>query len=380
MAFTLSALDYTLGSPSYTAQQDRLMMLGLAGTEGVRLMPSTTTGELAVTTTGAANGSANVSAGHILIAGATGQGAYYAYNDAATTVGPFAANSSGNPRIDVVVVRVTDSASPSVALAILQGTPAASPTAPTVTKTTGTIEVALAQVAIPNGWTTSTTLSAGNITDVRPKSFVVNSQVSATTTAGIAVQIPSPTVGQIVLDGNGIARIYDGTGWAVLYASSSSTGATAYTPSFAGTSGPTGFTANFGRWEYQFAGGGIGKLLLHTQVTLTSATWGAGNATVLNLPLWNATTAFAPVTTGLVASSSVIGSATGLYINGAAVYPISVAYNAAASGATPAQVRLYAPASATATNLANVSATAPMASAIGVVISVALEVPVSAIY
>lgn len=75
-----------------------------------------------------------------------------------------AANGSGNPRIDRVVLRL-DRTADTLILAVLQGTPAGSPSAPALTQTTsGIYEVSLAQVAVADG---ASTIAAGNVTDER---------------------------------------------------------------------------------------------------------------------------------------------------------------------------------------------------------------------
>lgn len=74
------------------------------------------------------------------------------------------ANSSGNPRIDRVVLRLDPSAN-TLALAVLEGTPGASPSAPALTQTdSGTYELSLAKVAVGNG---VSTITAGNVTEER---------------------------------------------------------------------------------------------------------------------------------------------------------------------------------------------------------------------
>lgn len=205
MAFTLTQPLYGQGG-SYTAQQDRLRINSDASTAGVKKLTAPSggvmTGDLAVTTTGAGNGSVNVAAGDVFIKHTTsGQGMYYANNDASTVVGSFAANSSGNPRIDLVCVLVTDTgATPSVAFSIVQGTPAASPVAPTPPAGSTAHYLTLAQVTIPNGFTVSSVVSAGNIVDVRPKAFVPDLSIQATpsSTGTMATQVPSPTDGQVL--------------------------------------------------------------------------------------------------------------------------------------------------------------------------------------
>jgi hypothetical protein len=77
-------------------------------------------------------------------------GAYY-INDAAKTLA-VAANSSGNPRIDRIVLR-RDLTANTVTAAVLQGTAAASPAAPALTQsTTGIWEVPIAQYRAESGF------------------------------------------------------------------------------------------------------------------------------------------------------------------------------------------------------------------------------------
>ncbi len=74
-----------------------------------------------------------------------------------------AANSSGNPRIDLVSLRYTRSTG-AVTTVVTTGTPAASPVAPTPLQNLGTassFEIPIAQVAVANG---ATTITTGNIT------------------------------------------------------------------------------------------------------------------------------------------------------------------------------------------------------------------------
>jgi len=72
-------------------------------------------------------------------------------------------NVSGNPRIDRIVARLnyTDR---KIEFAVLTGTPAGSPVAPTLTQNTTVWEISLAQIAVANGFST---IVVGNITDQR---------------------------------------------------------------------------------------------------------------------------------------------------------------------------------------------------------------------
>lgn len=78
-----------------------------------------------------------------------------------------------NPRIDRIVVQV-DWVSNLVQLAVIQGTPAASPVAPALTQNTSRWEVSLAQVRVNAN---VSTIAAGNITDERIFVKSANSEV-----------------------------------------------------------------------------------------------------------------------------------------------------------------------------------------------------------
>lgn len=81
-------------------------------------------------------------------------------NDAALTIA-VAANASGNPRIDTIVLRKSWAAQ-EVRAAILQGTPAASPVPPTLTQNPGTTyEIPLADIAVANA---AVSITGTNIT------------------------------------------------------------------------------------------------------------------------------------------------------------------------------------------------------------------------
>jgi hypothetical protein len=65
-----------------------------------------------------------------------------------------AANASGNPRIDTLVIR-KDYALQTARLTVIQGTPAASPVAPALTQSAGIMwDLPLADIAVANGFTT----------------------------------------------------------------------------------------------------------------------------------------------------------------------------------------------------------------------------------
>jgi hypothetical protein len=74
-----------------------------------------------------------------------------------------------NPRIDRVVARLSVSVNQSVTFAVLTGTPATTPTAPALTRTSETYEISLAQIAVGAG---VTSIGAGDITDERADATV----------------------------------------------------------------------------------------------------------------------------------------------------------------------------------------------------------------
>lgn len=92
-----------------------------------------------------------------------------------------ASNSSGNPRIDIVVLRCHFTNN-NIVVDVVQGTPAASPTAPSVTQNTTMWETKLADVAVANG---AVTITAGNVTDRRSYT-IVYAQYLRTTSLNLA--------------------------------------------------------------------------------------------------------------------------------------------------------------------------------------------------
>lgn len=204
---------------SYTAANDRTLTKANARTAGVRrLIPASAgamQGDLAVTTTGAGNGSVNVAAGDVWIDDGTGTAFYFSNNGASVVAGPFAANSSGTSRTDLVYVLVTDTgaSAPTIAVSIATGSVVVPAKA-----------VGLATVVIPNGFTVSTTVLAANITDVRPKAQVPD--LSVTSTSAVA----SPKSGNLVFDTStapqGKLKVYDNSGAWVQVATTTGSGFT----------------------------------------------------------------------------------------------------------------------------------------------------------
>jgi hypothetical protein len=106
---------------------------------------------------------------------------HFFQSDAEETLAIATANSS-NPRIDRIVVRL-DYTSDSVQLAVLQGVPAVSPTAPALTQNSTRWEISLAQIYI--GANVST-ITAGNVTNER--NFVQNANAIAENWTNVVTQ------------------------------------------------------------------------------------------------------------------------------------------------------------------------------------------------
>lgn len=112
---------------------------------------------LTVAATSPASAGVRVFAGSALV-----QGTYYE-TDATVTLA-IAANASGNPRIDTIILR-KDFTLQTIRLAVLQGTPGATPVAPALTQSDGVMwESPLADIAVANGFST---IVAANITPRR---------------------------------------------------------------------------------------------------------------------------------------------------------------------------------------------------------------------
>ena len=106
--------------------------------------------DLAVTEKGAPDMSIDVDTGAAMV-----NGVLYR-NNASLNIAVTAADGS-NPRIDRVILRVTRGGTQTVRLAILDGTPGASPALPSLTQTSGTYEVDIAHIYVQT--------SAASITD-----------------------------------------------------------------------------------------------------------------------------------------------------------------------------------------------------------------------
>jgi len=170
-----------LQNGSHTAENDRLTTTGsLWGASGV-----VRSADLAVTASSGMN--LSVAAGWAAILGTyqTNMGTYMAYNDGAATATITTADPS-NPRIDVVCITVNDAAYSgslnSVAINVVKGTAAGSPTVPS----TPTNSIALAQVAVAAG---ATSITSGNITDVRVRAQIIEPTISSAATTAVPLRI-----------------------------------------------------------------------------------------------------------------------------------------------------------------------------------------------
>lgn len=91
---------------------------------------------------------------------------------------PLTTANGSNPRIDRIVVRLSQ-VSRNIQLAVVDGTPAATPLAPALTRTSDVYELGIADVLIPAA---ATSIATNNITDTRLNTSLcglVNSLVTA---------------------------------------------------------------------------------------------------------------------------------------------------------------------------------------------------------
>lgn len=160
---TLRTPPLYLQAGSHSAENDRLGIKGMVGTQGV----SAGTGDLQVTQSATPAMTVSVAAGWAWILGTTTstQGMYSTYNDAAVTLAIATAPTS-NTRIDLVCLTVRDSAyagsSNDNILQVITGTAAASPVAPTLPASS----LSLATILVG---TNVTSIVNANITDTRTR-------------------------------------------------------------------------------------------------------------------------------------------------------------------------------------------------------------------
>ena len=139
-----------------------------------------------------------VAAGFAAVAGS-------AFSSTAIEPLTIAANTSGNPRIDSVILRRDFTAGSVVTLLVKQGVAAPTPSAPTLTQNrSGVWEEALADVAVANN---AATITSANVTDRRR---FLATRVDSWTTAGR----PAARLSVFGLNRTtGRWEYHDGTGW-----------------------------------------------------------------------------------------------------------------------------------------------------------------------
>lgn len=162
------------------------------------------------------------------------QGGYYESDANETLI--IAANASGNPRIDSIILRA-DFTAQTIRLAVLQGTPAASPVPPTLTRTAATYEISIADVDVANG--------AGSITNA----VIWNYRLFHNAANGLYHDNVENRSGGSLRTGDLVYWVSTGTGRAVTTSSTTGKGL------FAGVW--VGYTASLGYGRVQYSGLGL---------------------------------------------------------------------------------------------------------------------------
>ena len=216
-----------LQNGSHPAENDRLSMQAIIATSGI-----INTASFLVTQAASPAMAVQSAAGWGAIVGSftTNMGVYQFYNDAATQLTVTTSDPS-NPRIDKVVVTVSDAyytgSSNTVAFQVIAGTPAGSPVAPA----TPVDSLSIATIAVAAG---ATSITNANITDTRV-SVTTNLPVGDLTevAAGTGITVtsgtgPIPSVAlttpvAVANGGTGVATS-TGTGSVVLSISPTMTG------------------------------------------------------------------------------------------------------------------------------------------------------------
>jgi hypothetical protein len=201
---------------SYAAFQDRMTLAALMTPDagvgafamrgGVR--PSSSGTGLQVTQDATADMNVLVATGTVFVpASILTNAGWTCHNNGTVSLGVNAA-SAANPRIDLVIAHVYDATDDSGtqnawALEVVAGTPAASPHAPSVP----TNAVVLAQVAVAKN---ATTITNGNITDVRPQTVALGGVLPCASTAMPA----TPYAGQCCYQTDtGLVVAWNGSTW-----------------------------------------------------------------------------------------------------------------------------------------------------------------------
>ena len=162
---------------SHPAENDRLTTKAIWQTTGV-----INSGDLAVSANATPNMSINVASGWAAIVGnyQANMGTYMVFNDATTNLAITAANGS-NPRIDLLVITISDAyytgTLNQVTFTVIAGTPSGSPTVPS----TPTNSLALAQIYVGASVTSITNANITNYGVLATSPFMSKSSVAVGT-------------------------------------------------------------------------------------------------------------------------------------------------------------------------------------------------------
>ena len=162
---------------SHPAENDRLTTQAIWKTTGV-----INSGDLAVSANATPNMSINVASGWAAIVGnyQANMGTYMVFNDATTNLAITAANGS-NPRIDLLVITISDAyytgTLNQVTFTVIAGTPSGSPTVPS----TPTNSLALAQIYVGASVTSITNANITNYGVLATSPFMSKSSVAVGT-------------------------------------------------------------------------------------------------------------------------------------------------------------------------------------------------------
>lgn len=166
------------------------------------VVAQTTVASMAVTVSGAAQGQVG---GNAWL-----PGGYRIFNDALATLAITTANAT-NPRIDLIVACIDTTTSPyTPSVKVITGTPAASPTVPSIPA--GLVAIPLAQIYVAAN---VTSIVSSNITDIRVK-------------AGLIAQSGDDPIAAQLSDRTKIPGCIDDTGTANTYVITLATAPTAY--------------------------------------------------------------------------------------------------------------------------------------------------------
>lgn len=188
---------------SHPAEDTRRALEAIIGRGLEGIVQST---DMSVAENGTPNMSVDVAGGQAFIQGTEGtyQAAYFVENRGTTNL-TISASDPTNPRIDLVVAKIEDSAysgaTDAWSLAVVTGTPAGSPSAPTAPDNS----ITLAQVAVA---ASATSITNANITDTRTSvGRLFHGQVGINETPDSADTL------QLIVAGGSDASLSEGTGY-----------------------------------------------------------------------------------------------------------------------------------------------------------------------